>query len=99
MLAGVEPLVKVETEEPLAWQVAQLLLENNHSATLQDTDETLRYEEGVYVPGAEAFIKAKIQGNKPPLHARELRRTFESALKYVLKSFVAIKENADWGQI
>lgn len=47
----------------LAWELAGELLHANRFATLEDTEEILRYHDGVYEEGGESYIKQKIEEN------------------------------------
>ena len=61
MVTGVSQMLETSSQEP--GQIAELLLEKNTFVTLPDTEEILRYEDGVYLPGGETFIKSRIQRN------------------------------------
>src|SRR5208283_1235105 len=49
------------TENLKRHQVAEAILRTTSIVTLSDTDTILRYKDGVYIPGGEAFIAAKTE--------------------------------------
>jgi len=60
-MADDKPDVKV-----LAWTIASSLLENNHFATINGSEEVFVYQDGVYTEGGVAYVKRKVQQNLEP---------------------------------
>lgn len=51
-----------ETWEDIA-AASKFLMKNHHFITMNDTREVYQYQDGIYVPNAEAFIEKQVQEN------------------------------------
>ncbi len=85
-----------EESKLLAWNTAKELLENNHFVTLRDTEEIFRYEDGIYTPDGQAYIKQKMQENfetKEEINSHLVHEVIGHVQRSTLKDRTIFEEN------